>query len=698
MRLYPNRWNKIEPTDSAKALAIGLSLSLTNLLSSRFPDPDELADFLEPKLLDQPMADEIAAAQRIVRAIQERQTIGVFGDYDVDGITSAAIWMRFLRHHASEAIIYLPSRYHEGYGLNPASVGLVGRVDLLITVDCGIGSVAEVAELQAKGIDVIVTDHHEPGDELPDTWLVNPKLGDYPFKQLAGVGVAYKLIRRLAEMGFELPEGLIELTALGTVADVMPLLGENRWLVRHGLAALKQTRVAGLKQLMAELQLPPAITASDLAFRIGPLLNAAGRMASPQPAYQLLVEDDPAIIGRLIEELLQANQARRQATDHILHQLAARLSDVPAMIVEKGSDWLSGVLGLAAARAVEKYRRPVILLNESDELVGSGRTIGQFSILESLKATRAYLSRFGGHQAAAGVALDPADYADFKQHIQAYAGEHLSSDDTERQYDYHPLDISEVRLDLLDQLALLEPFGAGNPAPIFRLDGLKLERMRLMGRHRQAASLEFLNGNRHLRVVSFDITDHDWQVGQRYDLLVRLSGNFFQGVMQLQILLVDYRLSQFRLTPASPAFEPELERLWQLVLSYQPEQEPDGPIDLVRALETNQTPATRLGRLNSLEPDDLAEFIRHLPTRPDLVAGYRQLKKHSSSVDLRAQADPLRLCLQLKLFESLGLLTYTKHDFDLHLQWHDQTTKLDLFSSPFYRQSQRILEDYHELD
>lgn len=699
MRLHPTRWNKIESDISqSQALDLGLSLSLSNLLYSRFETKEAIRDFLSPALYDQPMSDELAAAERIAQAIQQGERIGIFGDYDVDGVTSSAIWTRFLRHHGLEPVVYLPSRYREGYGLNAQSVGLVSEIDLLITVDCGITSVGEVDILKQQGIDVIVTDHHEPAEELPDTYVVNPKLEGYPFPDLAGVGVAYKLLRRLQRLGFDLPLGLIELTALGTVADVMPLVGENRWIVRQGLKALPDTSVMGLGMLMRQLQLSGDIRATDLAFRIGPLLNAAGRMDSPWPAYQLLTETDPLALNRIIQELISANQARRQATDAILNELKKRITHVPPMIIEKGEDWLGGVLGLAASKACEVYRRPVILLQEGESLKGSGRSIGDFSLLNSLKHSQEHLVRYGGHQVAAGLELSRDDFESFKQAILAYTEDHLREDDKLASYSYYPIELADIRLEFLDQLELLEPFGAGNEAPIFRLDGLKLQTMRLMGKNKTAAALEFLIGSRTLRLITFSVVTADWLVGERYDLLFRLERNNFQGVTQLQLMLQDYRLSEFKLTPRSPIFLDEVERMWQLVLSYDPKANQAGAIDLLKAYHLGEAPAERLGNLAQSDREDLDELVRHLPTRPDLVEGYKELKYYSDGVDLMAHPDPLRLCLQVKLFESLGLLTYTKNDFLVKPVWHDQGKKLDLFQSDFYRKSQRILEDYHELD
>lgn len=699
MRLHPNRWNKIESNVTpSQALELGLSLSLTNLLYSRFQTKHDIEQFLHPGLVDRPMSDQLPAARRIDHAIKQGERIGVFGDYDVDGITSSALWARFFRHHGVEPTVYLPNRYTEGYGLNPVSIALVSDIDLLITVDCGVTSVQEVEQLTQQGVDVIITDHHEPGEKLPDTMVVNPKLDGYPFADLAGVGVAYKLIRQLGEMGYDLPQGLIELTALGTVADVMPLVGENRWIVQQGLQALPDTTITGLKILMRELKLPLEVKASDLAFRIGPLLNAAGRLDSPVPAYQLLTERDPLQLHRIIQDLITANRTRRQATDAILKDLNDRLETIPPMIIEKSRHWLAGVLGLAASKAAEKYRRPVILLTEADSLKGSGRSIGRFSLLQALQANQSHLERFGGHQVAAGLELERDNFQSFKQQMEAYAGEVLTDEDTLASFDYYPVETNDIQLDFLDQLEQLEPFGAGNPAPLFRLDQLRLQRIRLMGKNRQAAALEFLNGSRMIKMVTFSVTESDWVLGEKYDLLFRMERNNFQGVSQLQLILADHRRSEFILTPKSPLFESEIERLWQLVLSYDPQLEQTGLIGLYRAYQHGVKPAEQLGDLAGNDPDDLAELISHLPTRPDLVKTYRELKKNSDGIDLRSQPDALRLNLQIKLFESLGLLTYTKNDFYMKLTWHDEGKKLNLYSSDFYRKSQRILEDYHELD
>lgn len=697
MRLYPTTWNKIDSDSPAKALDLGLSLSLTKLILSRLKPGESIESLLHPPIRTSPMSGELEAAKRIMSALKNHERIGIFGDYDVDGVTSSALLTRLFRHHGLEPRVFIPSRYEEGYGLNPKSVHLVTEVDLLITVDCGITSVEEVAQLKAKGIEVIITDHHEPKAVLPDTIVMNPKLADYPFRQLAGVGVAYKLALRLDALGLCLPGGLIELATLGTVADVMPLIDENRAIVMSGLKALEQTEVEGLRLLLAEQKLDK-VRATDLAFRIGPLLNAAGRMDSPLPAYELLVESDPMKLKEIIAHLIQQNNDRKLAQDKIMHELEKRLTQVPPIIIEKGSDWLGGVLGLAASKIADKYRRPVILLEEGNTLKGSGRSVGQFSLLSALEAAEKRLTRFGGHQQAAGLELLPEHFFEFYQAMQTYTASVLTEDDTTKSYDYHPIELGEIHLEFLDQLELMEPFGVGNPGPIFRLDSMVLQSMRLMGKNQTSAALEFKLCDRVLRVVTFSIVPEDWTIGRSYDVLFRLERNTFQGVTQLQLMLVDARESVWRLTPSSPAFDFEADRLWNLVESYDSDVDQIGSLSLLVAVERGEAPASVLGNLGQSNQQDVAEFVAHLPKRSDLVASYKQLKAAGETLDLRLQEDPLRMFIQVKLFEQLGLLTYTKNDFLIKLVWQDKDKRFDLDDAHFYRQSQKILEDFHELD
>lgn len=698
MRLYPTQWNKLDPVVPKEALDLGLSLSFTKLLLSRVGSLADIPGFLNPQLLDEPMVGEIEAAERLLRAILGRERIGIFGDYDVDGVTATALVTRLLRHHGLEPAVFLPSRYREGYGLNPASVHLVQDVDLLLSVDCGITSVAETLELQARGIDVIITDHHEPKVEIPPTIVMNPKLGDYGFPDLAGVGVAYKLARRLERLGLELPDGIIELAALGTVADVMPLRGENRRIVQDGLRRFPTTSNPGLRLLLLSQNLLPTIRASDLGFRIGPLLNAVGRLDSPWPAYELLTETDPFKLQQALDALLRANQARKLETDRILGDIDARLEHVPPIIIEKHDAWLGGVLGLAASKVAEKYRRPVILLDDGEVLKGSGRSIGQFSLLASLEANQSLLQRFGGHHQAAGLEIVPGGFEAFRQAMEQYAQDHLTPDDTVRRFDYHPIELRDVRLEFLDELERLEPFGAGNPSPIFRLDRMLLQAIRRMGRNQTSAALEFRLCDRTLRVVTFDVTPDDWRIGIPYDVLVRLERNTFHGVSQLQLMLVDYRESVWRLRVDSPMFWDEMDRLWTLIQSYDPTANQVGMVGLREAAESGEVPARCLGRLKDTPRDILKDLVAHLPTRADLVSGYRELKALGEGFNLRSHDDPVRLMLQVKLFEQLGLLTYTENDFLIKLDWDHRTKKFDLEDSAFYRQSQKILEDYHELD
>lgn len=698
MKLYRNTWIALQPDPSIVkqiALSLGLSFSLSKWLHGRGYDLQTIPNFLEPSLNAEYMVGEKEAAKLVLEAVRRRARIAVLGDYDVDGISACALMYHFFRDNAVEVEIILPNRYEEGYGLNAKSLEKVTQVDLLLTVDCGITSTQEVEILKNRGIDVVVTDHHEPRSVLPRTVCMNPKLGDYPFRHLAGVGVAYKLCVRLAESGMHLSDKLLELACLGTIADVMPLKDENRYLVKYGLEKLGRSSIPGLKALIEALHLKAERTAADVSFRIAPVLNAAGRMNTPLPAYRLLIEEDPATIQELIFELLACNEKRKAAEQHILQELDKRMINTEHFIVEKG-DWLKGVLGLAASRAVEKYRLPVILLTEADTLEGSGRSIGTFHLLHALEANAQYLKRYGGHAQAAGLELEPEQFEALRSQLEHYAALHLRQEDREQHFSYYELSSREVRLEMIDELERLQPFGVGNPMPLFRMDGLQLKQRRMLQEGKATAML-FEKQGRQFQAITFETLPVDFVLGRDYDLLVQLQKNEFRGVTQIQLMLKDMRPTAPTLDVYSPVFSQEMERMASLVLHYSAHTKNEG---FALAVSGSGMRLNKLGHLSGLLDDRhllQSQFIDHLPDREKLIEWYRYFKKYPR-FDLADIKQPFSMYMALKIFEELGIISYTKIDLSISITHNDRKEKLALTKSRLFAQGLKLREDFHELN
>lgn len=448
------------------------------------PTVDQLRD---PMLLH----DMDRAVQRIRAAIAAGERICVYGDYDVDGVSASALLSDYLRSHgAPDTEVYLPSRHTEGYGLNENAVReIAGRCSLMITVDCGITAVDMVALAKSLGLDCVVTDHHEPGEVLPDCPVVDPLLGDYPFPYLCGAGVAFKLVHALGGLiGAML---YVDIAALATVADVVPLKDENRVLVSIGLDRINRHPRTGVRALIESSGMAgKPVSSTDIAFRIAPRLNASGRLGSARQAYELLMCEDPARAEALAAELEEENRARKAIEDRIQKEAEAALESFDFLkhraIVLSGKDWNSGVIGLTASRLVEKYHYPTILLAEKEPglLTGSCRSIPGVDIHAALAAVEKHLVRYGGHKQAAGLTIRESELPAMIDALDAYLANvprnvyiPLVEYDTEIEFDQ--LTESFVR-----SLDALQPTGFGNPAPVMRARSAYLAQMQAVGLNR----------------------------------------------------------------------------------------------------------------------------------------------------------------------------------------------------------------------
>ena len=509
--------------------------------------------FLQPRLrsLGDPflLPNVAAAVGRICAAIDRGERIVLFGDYDVDGVTSLALLNDMLRAYDAAPELFLPLRMEEGYGLSRESVERCWeqhRPQLLIAVDCGTSSVAEVEELTRLGTDVIVLDHHEPKSALPHcVGVVNPKISDdCAFRYLCSVGVVFKLCHALLKTrplpGFDLKSRL-DLVALGTVADIVPLHGENRVLVYHGMRQLDVSQRVGIRRLMEVAGVRAPICTEDIGFRLGPRLNAAGRLATAEKALRLLVTSDETEATELAS-LLDVQNRERQAVEKRIFAAAdeqvARDFDPArdAAIVVGARDWHPGVLGIVASRLVRKYHRPAIVIGfDSSGLgKGSGRSIEGLSLVEALTRCDKWLEKYGGHEMAAGLSIREENFGAFSQALRNAARELLSDEQLQPCINLdHELTLAELNWDLLEWHEALQPFGAGNAQPTFFARAVEpaVEPRVLKDKH---LLLRLRQRNYHTRAIFFDGAGETLPKPP-WDVAFRVQAEEYEGEKRLQV-------------------------------------------------------------------------------------------------------------------------------------------------------------------
>ncbi len=504
------------------------------------------------------MQDMEAAVDRLERAVRQGERVVIYGDYDVDGVTSTALLVEALRALGADVRPYIPSRFEEGYGLNSEALTALHEAgaDLVVSVDCGIRSLEEAAHARRLGLDLIITDHHHPGEELPTALaVVNPKRADdaYPEKYLAGVGIAWKLAaalgRRFPRRAL-LPAAQLDLVALGTVADLAPLTGENRQLVRRGLRQMMQTSRQGLYSLaqVAGVNLQK-ITATHIGFMLGPRLNAAGRVDEALAAYELLTTTDFMEAGRLAQKLDVQNRVRQKLTAEV-QQAAESLAlaeggDLPPLLFAVHPDFNQGVVGLAASRLVEKYYRPAVVGRQEGEVtVCSCRSIPEFHITQALDACAHLLLRHGGHAAAAGFTVANENLPALRACLLAQAAEALASADLRPvlRADME-LPLRQLTPELLSHLRYLEPTGYGNPGPVFVTRGLQVRYAHPVGSEGRHLKLKLTDGQVTFDAIAFRQGHWHGQLPERVDVLYVFETNEWNGRVSLQLNIRDLRPS-----------------------------------------------------------------------------------------------------------------------------------------------------------
>jgi single-stranded-DNA-specific exonuclease len=547
----PSRWI-IAPPEELNGGVISWSqicgsACIARLLSRKgFRSAEEVNSFLRPRLgsLSDPflLSQMAAAVSRILAALDRRERIVLFGDYDVDGVTSLALLAEVLRAYGGGPELFLPLRMEEGYGLSPESVErCVGqyRPQLLIAIDCGTSSVKEIGDLRKCSVDVIVLDHHEPKSALPNCLaIVNPKTADSGFEYLCSVGIVFKLCHALLKTrplpDFDLKSKL-DLVALGTVADMVPLEGENRVLVQRGAIEIAQTSRIGLRKLMQVAGVRPPILPEDIGFRLGPRLNAAGRLSTAEKSLRLLLTHDEGEGTVLAAELDQQNRERQQVEKQIFDAAKEKIENRfdparDAAIVIGARGWHQGVLGIVASRIARRYHRPTIVIgfDENGLGKGSGRSIEGLNLVEALSCCAERLDKFGGHEMAAGLALHERDFDLFAKGFRKAAGELLSEKALQPcvRLD-HELAFTEIDMDFLRWHEMLQPFGTGNPQPLFIARDIEpvapprvVNEKHLIFRLRQ--------GNRHRRAIYFDGVTNPLPPAP-WDIAFRIHADNYEG-------------------------------------------------------------------------------------------------------------------------------------------------------------------------
>jgi len=530
---------------------LGIGMVLAQVLVRRgLAAPDDARSFLAAA--DRHDPSELGGIDRALDAIgaqlQRRGRITVHGDYDVDGICATAIMVRALRALGADADWFIPSRLDDGYGLSEATVRRLAQrgTDLIVTVDCAVTAVEEVAVARAAGVEVVVCDHHAPRADgaLPDCPIVHPALGGYPCPDLCGAGVAYKLAQAL---GAPTAEDDLELVALATIADLVPLRGENRRLVREGLRALSMTTRPGLRALMAVSKVDPgAIDTGTVGFRLAPRINAAGRLRRADAGLELLLSSDPVRAKAIARELDELNGERRAVEQRILWEAEAQVAALEAQrprmaYVLAGEDWHPGVVGIVASRIVERHHRPALLIaldESSGTATGSGRSIPGFDLLGALHAIAGHLERYGGHRAAAGVTLDAAELPALAEAFEMHAASVLAPDQL---VPVERVDAvvsgHELGLDLAEQLEQLEPCGMSNPAPRLLVPGARFDDVRTMGEGRHAR-FTVLSGGIRARAVAFGCDGRPVARPDRpHDATFKLERNTYNGAVEPRLVL-----------------------------------------------------------------------------------------------------------------------------------------------------------------
>lgn len=551
------RWNILPPAPENQLTATSsLSPLIAQLLYNRgITEPGQLEAFIsgDKRLTGDPskLPDIEPAVARIYRALLSGENIAIYGDFDADGITGTGILVHGLTNLGGKSVPYIPHRLTEGYGLNTTALENLHKqgVSLVITVDCGITALPEVKRANQLGLDIVITDHHSPLPEMPPAVAtVNPKRTDssYAFSELTGAGVALKLLQALYQnLGKEGLEELMDLAALGTVADMAPLSGENRYLVKEGLKLINTNPRLGLREIISQAGLTPgSINTESISWVIAPRLNAAGRLAHAMTSYKLLMTESPQEARDLAIWLEEKNTERQKLTTKVLaiarEQVVAQ--GITPLLVAADKDYPLGIAGLIAGRLSEEFYRPAIVIR-TDETVssGSGRSIPEFDIIKALTGCRELFSHFGGHSQAAGFTLPTKNLPQLQEHLARLAAEQLADADLRPQLDID----AEVKLpdlsgDTFNNVQQLAPFGRGNPSPTFLSHRTEVVDRRTMGNGAEHLRLKLKQGGTVWDGVGFRLGGYLAEISPQLDIVYNLEIDRWGGKERLRLNIVDF--------------------------------------------------------------------------------------------------------------------------------------------------------------
>ena len=676
------QWNIAPPCpEEARRLEtqLGRSHLAAQVLAARGLCGEDAARFLDSSLdrLGDPflLPDMDKAVAALEEAIGRGEKIAVYGDYDVDGVTATAILIRYLRSRGAECQYYIPDRMNEGYGLNTGAIRKLAEDGccLMVTVDSGITAVEETLLAQSLGMGVVITDHHECKEVLPEALaVVNPRRSDspYPFRELAGVGVAFKLICAM-EKGRPLEELMkqyADLVAVGTVADVMPLVGENRSIVHWGLQYLQNTKNPGLRALMQKLGVEDkGVTAGAISFTMAPRINAAGRMGGADKAVELFLTDSCRVAGELAGELCQLNRQRQQEENQIFQEILGRLSSQfdpqrDKSIVLWGENWHNGVVGIVASRLADRYGVPAILISlDGDTGKGSGRSVPGFHLYGGLEECGDLLEKYGGHELAVGLTVQRAHLDEFKSRFEAYAARQMEQNQVQPVL---PVDClvepGDLTIPAVESLEVLEPFGMGNPQPMFCMRGLTIEEITPISQDRHT-KLQLGRDGKSFCAFLFGMGSANcpFVCGDQVDGAFSVEINRYRGRESVQLVLRDLLWS---------GEEDRADRdFWEVYRIFQ-----EG---------------------GALEPRQALGLI---PTRQDLVAVFRHVKAHAGEQGLSCSPRTLyrqvryeacrgmnlgKLLICLDVFQEFDIFSCTRGDEQVDIRVLERKDKADINGS-----------------
>ena len=535
----------------------GVNKLLATILANRgIVEEKQIDKFLHPKRSDfynpYEMPDMEIAVNRIIKAIENKEKTIIYGDYDVDGITSVTVLKSFLEERGLKVDEYIPNRLNEGYGLNNKAVETIASqgYTLMITVDCGISAIEEVKYANELGIETIITDHHEPGNELPDALaVVDAKRKDnkYPFRNLAGVGVVFKLLQAIGmRLGLEEKEYLkyLDIVCIGTISDIVPLVDENRVIVKLGLKLVEQTKNLGLRSILKSAGYSK-IDSTTISFGVAPRINASGRMGHQEDALKLFLSKEINEVNELTQKLNDYNRIRQETEKNIYAEAIKQIEkDNLAKrntIVVMGKNWHHGVIGIVSSKITEMYFKPSILLCEEDDYgKGSGRSIPGFDLYEALTECKEFIDRFGGHSMAIGINIKKENFENFKDKLEEIATQKHIEDIVPILKIDAQVSLDEISKDMVDSLKELEPFGEENKTPLFVFKNLKIDSIRALseGKH---LKLTLKDSKNIVNAIGFNLGEltNEYKIDDRVDVVGNLEINSFNGMENIQINIKD---------------------------------------------------------------------------------------------------------------------------------------------------------------